>query len=300
MDMSVREPAHAKINLTLQVRGRRADGYHALASLVTFAGVHDVVTLRQGSADCVTVTGEFAQSIVGENLLSRALAVVRETEPDLPPFAVELDKNLPVAAGVGGGSADAAALLRAVRSASGELGSSVPWRAIAARLGSDVPVCLDSAPALMWGRGEHTAPVTHMPTVYAVLVNPGVPLETARVFAALNAGPAAYEGAPQSPPLRSVNDLVAYIRATGNDLERPTVQLLPVVAEVKSALRAQPGCLVDAMSGSGPTCFGMFAGAGEAQRAASAIQRAQRLWWVRSTILAGAPPAGDWGLNSPG
>lgn len=289
MATSVREFARAKVNLTLRVRGRRPDGYHALESLVTFAGVQDVVTLCQGSANGVTVTGEFAQSIVGENLLSRTLALLRGAQPELPSFAVQLEKNLPVAAGLGGGSADAAALLRAVRSASGELCSDVPWQAIAARLGSDVPVCLDSAPALMWGRGDHIARVARMPSLHAVLVNPGVPLETAHVFAALGAGPAADGGAPRVPDLRTVNDLVAHVRTAGNDLERPAVQLRPVITEVKSALRAQRGCLLEAMSGSGPTCFGVFTGTEAAQQAAAAIHRVQREWWVKSTTLAGVP-----------
>jgi 4-diphosphocytidyl-2-C-methyl-D-erythritol kinase len=274
------------------VHGRRPDGYHALESLVTFAGMSDTVTLLPDAECGVVVAGPFAQYIGGENLLIRALALLREAHPRLRLGAVRLDKNLPVAAGLGGGSADAAALLRAVRRANGETGAGVPWTAIAARLGSDVPVCLANAPALVWGRGEHIAQVRPLPEVSVVLVNPRLPLETARVFAALGAGPAPEQPAPPVPRLRDLGDLLAYMRARGNDLERPAVALLPPVGEVKAALEAQRGCLLAAMSGSGPTCFGIFSDAVEAQHAAETIERARGDWWVRSVSLAGGsrPP----------
>ncbi|MBX9589045.1 MAG: 4-(cytidine 5'-diphospho)-2-C-methyl-D-erythritol kinase, partial [Hyphomonadaceae bacterium] len=188
--MPVRELAPAKINLTLAVRGRRADGYHELESLVTFADIHDAVVLEPGAEGSVTVAGAFAQYIGGENLLIRALALLREAEPGLRLGSVRLEKNLPVAAGLGGGSADAAALLRAVRRANPKHAGGVPWLEIAARLGADVPVCLGARPALMWGIGEKIAPVPRLPPLHAVIVNPRLPLPTADVFAALAAGPA--------------------------------------------------------------------------------------------------------------
>src|SRR5262249_40109784 len=156
----------AKINLTLTVRGRRRDGYHDLESLVTFAGVHDVVTLVPGSSGSVAVTGPFAQYISGENLLIRALGLLREAGFGLRLGAVRLGKTLPVAAGMGGGSADAAALLRAVRRANLERAADVPWLKIAARLGADVPVCFGDRPALVLGVGHDVVPVPSLPPLH--------------------------------------------------------------------------------------------------------------------------------------
>ena len=184
--MPVRELAPAKINLTLSVLGRRADGYHELESLVTFADVHDVVTLEPGAANSVVVAGPFAGYIGGENLLVRALTLLQDADPALRLGSVRLDKHLPVAAGIGGGSADAAALLRAIKHADPERAANVAWLDIAARLGADVPVCLGARPALMWGIGEKTEPLRRLPQAHAVLVNPGLPLSTADVFKAIH------------------------------------------------------------------------------------------------------------------
>jgi 4-diphosphocytidyl-2-C-methyl-D-erythritol kinase len=286
--MSVRELARAKINLTLTVYGRRADGYHELESLVTFAGIHDVVTLAPGDAGRVAVAGPFARYISGENLLIRALALLRQAEPGLRLGPVRLEKNLPVAAGLGGGSADAAALLRAVRRANPRYASGVPWVEIAARLGADVPVCFGDRPALVHGVGHDAVPVRSLPPMQAVLVNPGVPLPTARVFATLEsvrAPPSATRPAPPELPL--LEDLLAYIRARGNGLERAATGLLPVIGEVKAALQALPGCRLAAMSGSGPTCFGIYGDRESARRAGDSIAAAHPGWWVKSTALAG-------------
>lgn len=291
--MAIREFARAKINLTLAVRGRRADGYHDLESLVTFADIHDVVTLEPGAEGNVTVSGPFASYIGGENLLIRALALMRDAEPRLGLGSVGLEKHLPVAAGLGGGSADAAALLRAVRQANPRHTADVPWLQIAARLGADVPMCMGDRPALMWGIGEQIAPVPHLPQVQAVIVNPRVPLSTADVFRELGAAPAA---APIQPPpipsdLFQLNDLLGYMRARGNDLERPAARLLPSIGEMKAALQAQPGCLLAAMSGSGPTCFGIFADQAEARLTADSIAAAHGDWWVKATVLQGTQAA---------
>lgn len=289
----VRQRAQAKVNLTLRVLGRRADGYHELESLVTFADVHDVVTLEPGTEARVTVTGPFARDIGGENLLARALTLLRDAEPRLSLGSVSLEKNLPVAAGLGGGSADAAALLRAVRHANPEHAANVPWLDIASKLGADVPVCMGDRPALMWGIGENVAPVPHLPQVQAVIVNPRMPLSTADVFRELGAAPAA--AAMQSPTIPSdllqLNDLLGYMRARGNDLEHPAARLLPAIGEIKAALDAQSGCLLAAMSGSGPTCFGIFADQAHARRAAECIAGAHGGWWVIATVLQGSPAA---------
>lgn len=291
--MAIGEFARAKINLTLKVLGRRADGYHDLESLVTFADVHDVVTLEPGAEGGVTVAGPFAHDIGGANLLARALTQLRNAEPRIRLGSVNLEKNLPVAAGLGGGSADAAALLRAVRHANPGHAADVPWRDIAAKLGADVPICMGDRPALMWGVGENVAPVPQLPQVQAVIVNPRLPLSTADVFREFGAAPAA---APIRQPtipsgLLQLNDLLDYMRARGNDLERPAARLLPAIGEIKAALAAQPGCLLAAMSGSGPTCFGIFADQAQARLAADRIAGAHGGWWVRSTLLQGGPVA---------
>ena len=287
--MPVRELARAKVNLTLRIRGRRVDGYHELESLVTFGGAHDVITLDPGSAERVVVAGPFAQYIGGENLLIRALTLLREADKSLRLGSVRLEKNLPVAAGLGGGSADAAALLRAVRRVNAERAGDFPWLETAAQLGADVPVCFVDRPALIWGRGHGVAQLPCLPRMSAVLVNPRLPLPTAQVFAVAQAGAAPpVQSAPTPPELPDVESVFEYMCGQGNDLEAAAVALLPVIAEVKSILAAQPGCRLAAMSGSGPTCFGIFADRAGARRAAGTIAAAHPGWWVSSTSLAGA------------
>jgi 4-diphosphocytidyl-2-C-methyl-D-erythritol kinase len=292
--MTIRELARAKVNLTLTVRGRRSDGYHDLESLVTFAEVNDTLTLTPRPDDGLVVTGPFAQSIVGENLLTRAVALLRAMDPGLRLGAVHLEKRLPVAAGLGGGSADAAALLRAARRANPDRADAMPWLEIAGRLGADVPMCLDSRPAVASGKGDRLAPLTQLPALHAVLVNPRRPLATASVFAA-------FTGSTPSPaprhPARSafvdLDGLLDYVRAHGNDLEPAAVALLPAIGEVKTCLKAQAGCLYSAMSGSGPTCFGIFATGEGARRAAAAIAAGKPDWWTEPTILGGIPPSAE-------
>ena len=252
--MPVRELARAKINLTLSVLGRRADGYHELESLVTFADVHDVVTLEPGAAGSVVVAGSFAGYIGGENLLVRALTLLRDADHDAPP---RLGSPRQEPAGCGRhrrrlGRRGGAAARR--QRANPERAANVAWLDIAARLGADVPVCLGARPALMWGIGEKTEPLRRLPQAHAVLVNPGVPLPTADVFRALDGGTdtggACRAGGPRP---RAAGRSDRHMRARGNDLERPAIRLLPVIGEIKAALEAEPGCLLAAMSGSGPT-----------------------------------------------
>jgi 4-diphosphocytidyl-2-C-methyl-D-erythritol kinase len=284
------ELARAKVNLTLTVHGRRGDGYHELESLVAFAQIADVVTIDTDAGDRLTVTGPFAHCISGENLLTKAAALLRETGRPLRIGSVHLQKALPVAAGLGGGSADAAALLRAVRRANTEHADAIPWLEIAARLGADVPMCFTDRPVLVWGKGEHMAPVQLLPAMNAVLVNPRVPLETGTVFAALQSGPAPDAAvAPARPELSDLDGLLAYMRTRGNRLEEAACGLLPAIGEIKALLAAQPDCRLAAMSGSGPTCFGIFASPASARRAAATVAAAKPDWWVERTIFAGAP-----------
>jgi 4-diphosphocytidyl-2-C-methyl-D-erythritol kinase len=281
----IREPAFAKVNLTLKVLGRRSDGYHEIESLVVFASVGDRLTLDPAAEPGIETTGPFATAIGCENLVATALARLGRIGPDLTLGRVTLEKNLPVAAGLGGGSADAAALLRAVRRANPRLSMALDWRAIAAGLGADVAVCLTSRPAFMWGVGETVLLLEGWHQLPAVLVNPGRPLLTTSVFAALRAGSALLRSRPPEipGPFAAAEDSIAHLRCQGNDLERPAMQLLPVISEIKAALGAQPGCMLARLSGSGPTCFGIFDASEAAAEAAAAIASTQPGWWVRAT-----------------
>jgi 4-diphosphocytidyl-2-C-methyl-D-erythritol kinase len=294
--MPFRELARAKVNLTLAVRGRRADGYHDIVSLVAFAAVADRVTLHPGPDCRVTVTGPFAAAIEGANLLDRTLDLLREAKPELRLGTIELEKALPVAAGLGGGSADAAALLRAVRRANPDPAPAINWHGLAARLGADVPVCLAGVPAVIHGIGDRIEPLAGsppLPPLSCVLVNPRAPLPTARVFAAFAAN--APSPAPHRPRREGIDMKPAYVldreallvqmRACGNDLEPAAISLLPAIAEVKAALTAEAGCRLAAMTGSGPTCFGIFTDQEAATRAARAIAHTHPGWWTAATGL---------------
>ncbi len=285
------EPAWAKVNLTLRVRGRRADGYHELESLITFADVGDEVRLEPGGAAGVRVSGPFAAAITGTNLLDTTLARLAQAEPRLTLGSVVLEKRLPVAAGIGGGSADAAALLRAVRRANQELAGGLDWAGIAAGLGADVPVCLGSRPAFVSGVGETLLQLPGLPPLPAVLVNPlaSVPHDkTARVFAALKA-PVIEEGAlpnlvsPTQPT--NAGALIDLMRSEGNDLLAAATAVVPAIAEVQGALAEAPECLFAGLSGAGPTCFGVFASPELAAAASAKLRQDRPDWWVMPAIL---------------
>ena len=286
---TIQELARAKVNLTLRVVGRRADGYHEIQSLVVFADVGDVLTLRVGADAAVAVEGPFASGIVGENLVARTLERLAATEPALRLGSVTLQKNIPIAAGLGGGSADAAALLRAVRRANPEFATRVDWHRIAAGLGADVPVCLDQMPAQMWGIGDRLRPVPNLPRLDAVLVRPAVtapPDKTAQVFRQLAARPiGATTGEPVPlPGFASGEDLLAYVTANGNDLEPAARLAMPDAAEAERVLIGS-GCRLARMSGAGPSWFGLFETRDQADAAAGKISHAYPDWWVRSVTL---------------
>jgi len=284
------ERARAKINLTLSVVGRRADGYHELRSLVVFADVGDTVTLQLGSSPNVSVAGPFGADITGRNLVAEALAKLGQREPRLQLGSVEIEKNLPVAAGLGGGSADAAALLRAIRRANPENADTFDWIGFAAELGSDVPVCFVNRPSLMWGRGEKVLPLTSLPSLAAVLANPGVPVpadKTTQVFRRLSAPPIPETlPDPEPPPsITRAEDAIAYARAHTNDLAEPARDVIPACREVEAALASCDGCQLARISGAGPTCFGLFLSTEAAQAAAQQLSRSHPNWWVRSVTL---------------
>jgi 4-diphosphocytidyl-2-C-methyl-D-erythritol kinase len=296
----IAELARAKINLTLKVRGRRPDGYHDIESLIVFADFGDEVRLAPGETTRLRVSGPFAAAIAGPNLVETALARLTEAEPRLVLGSVALEKCLPVAAGIGGGSADAAAILRAVRRANPALADAVDWGGIAASLGADVPVCLSDRPAFIWGAGEHIEALADVPRLHAVLVNPlaGVPDgKTARVFARLgapqvtarearareagDAGPA-----PQVPSrFKDATALIDYMRTRGNDLAVPAAAVVPEIAHVAAALTAAPHCLLAGLSGAGPTCYGIFATMEQAAAAAASLRQSRPVWWVAASVL---------------
>ena len=289
----ITERARAKINLTLKVLGRRADGFHELESLVTFAGVADVVTLDVGAPVGVTVAGPFGPSIAGENLVRVTLDRLALTEPALRLGHISLDKRLPIAAGIGGGSADAAAVLRAVRRANPGMADRVDWLGLAAKIGADVPVCFHNGPAIMRGTGERLQPIGDLAPLAVVLVNPQVPVpadKTARVFRTLAAeplDPAHRDGNLKSATLRSRAQLLAFMAATGNDLTKPALKVVPEIGQVLDALANCKDVELAALSGGGPTCFGVFADEASAAVAATILRANHPTWWVVATEVSG-------------
>lgn len=275
--MAETEFAPAKINLCLHVTGRRADGYHLLDSLVVFAGVGDQVSGTLADPPSLSVEGPKAEGLTGEgdNLVLRAARAMGVSA------RIVLEKHLPVSSGIGGGSADAAATMRLLARLSGR---ALPEAAAVLALGADVPVCLAGRPARMTGIGEGLAPLPPLPEVWLVLANPGVALSTPAIFRAL----ARADNAPlprDLPRLRSAADLAAFMMMQRNDLEPPALALEPVIGRVKAALSAQAGCLMARMSGSGATCFGLFADPLAAHAAARAIRAAEPGWWLADAPL---------------
>lgn len=288
----VTERARAKINLTLSILGRRPDGYHALLSLVAFASAADEITLDAESPTGVTVIGPFAAAISGANLIDTALNLVTDAVPDLTVGHVTLAKNLPVASGVGGGSSDAAAVLRAIRKAHPAATAHLDWSSIARRLGADVPVCLADRAAWMTGAGETLHPLdTLLPRLDAVLVNPQAPVpadKTARVFRALGAPTLTASDASVPSAIPAIPDraeLLALLSRMGNDLEAPATAVVPEIEEVIAALEACPGAHETRLSGAGPTCFSVFDDAASAQAAVAALKAAHPAWWIAPVFI---------------
>ena len=281
------ERARAKINLTLRVLGRRADGYHLLESLIVFAGVGDVVTFEPGVAPAIEMSGPYAAAIAGSNLVDTALAALAAADPILTLGRVSVDKQLPIAAGIGGGSSDAAAVLRAVRRINPANG--VDWDRLAAALGADVSVCLADRSSLVWGIGEHVEPVEGLPRLDAVLVCPqsAAPFgKTRSVFGQLAVGEAATASRPQ--PLAVFADamaLIDYMRGVGNDLRAPAHAVLPDSAGAEAALSAEAACLYVSLSGAGPTSYGIFPDAGSAAAAAERLRARHPHWWIAATTF---------------
>lgn len=266
--------ARAKVNLALHVTGRRADGYHLLDSLVGFAATGDLVRVQAADHLSLRVTGPMAAGLSAgdDNLVLRAARLMGR------PAAISLEKHLPLASGLGGGSADAAATLLALADL---YGLALPGPDAILSLGADLPVCLAGHPARMEGIGETLTP-TGLPQAHLVLVNPGFGVSTPEVFRALTCRENA--ALPAIPAFADPFELADWLGQTRNDLEAAAMRLRPEISVPLEALRSQAGCLLARMSGSGATCFGLFAGAMAAKAAALAVTRPG--WWVQAAALA--------------
>jgi len=283
---TVREFAPAKINLFLHVGDKRPDGFHDLESLVVFAGTGDMLEFAPADNLTLSLDGPFAEVLQSDsdNLVLRAARALAGHAKIPGGAAIALTKQLPVASGIGGGSADAAAALRGLVKLRKLNVLTSDLRAIAEELGSDVPVCLESKSAWMEGRGERTTPVARMPGMAMVLVNPGVAVSTAEVFRVLKSrrGTGTVDHAAR---IAKPGELIAFLKTTTNDLEVPARAVAPVIGEVLSELSRMPGVELWRMSGSGATCFGLFEDAGAARMAAIALAHSHPQWWTQATRI---------------
>jgi len=275
----IRERAPAKINLFLHVGVKRADGFHPLQSLAVFTGMGDELSFAPSDSLSLKIDGPFAAGLGGEgdNLVTRAGRAL-----GAGGASITLTKNLPVASGIGGGSADAAAALRGLRKLWNDAARDARLHEIAATLGSDIPVCVSSRSAFMEGRGEILHPVGAMPRIAMLLVNPKVAVPTRDVFAALETRSGVEMNLPQQG-FGDTADLLRFLETTRNDLESPARKIQPVIGDVLDSIAAVPGALFTRMSGSGATCFGIFADDDCCARAASLLQTAHPNWWVAPT-----------------
>jgi 4-diphosphocytidyl-2-C-methyl-D-erythritol kinase len=285
------ENAPAKVNLTLRVLGRRADGYHDLESLVAFAEVGDRLSFVPGGELALTLRGPNAGQAGkdADNLVLKAAQALAARVAGVGLGAFDLDKRLPVAAGLGGGSADAAAALRLLARANNIPADDGRLYDAARVTGADVPVCLDPRPRLMRGIGEILSAPLKLPALPVVLANPGVALPTKSVFAGWKpAGPQALTlDVASLTKITSREEYLQLLATQANDLESAAIAVEPVIAEVLVALRALAGCRLARMSGSGATCFALFSSAAAAIEAAKALSGKYPQWWVRPSALGG-------------
>lgn len=284
------QSAPAKINLALHITGRRETGYHDLESLIVFADIADDLEARMAESDSLVLSGPFAEALRGEagNLVLRAVSAFRARWPQFSPpgLAIHLVKNLPVAAGIGGGSADAAAALRLMAELATGPVPVAELADLAAGLGADVPACLLSRPLLARGVGEILSPLPHFPRLYVTLVNPGIAVATADVFRRLRAHDN-YPLPALPEPLTRPAQLGLFLAETRNDLEPAAIKLVPEIGVLVEEMAASPGCMLARMSGSGATMFGLFGSEGPAHEAASQMRRLHPDYWVGTAPLLG-------------
>lgn len=277
--------ARAKINLYLHVTGRRTDGYHCLDSLVVFAKLADIIEVEANSDLALSVDGPFAIGLPTDqnNLVLQAANSLAKAAGVPARARIKLHKKLPVAAGLGGGSADAAATLLALRALWDIPIDDIAMKSLAARLGADVPVCLATRPSMISGIGHDVSPAPPLPTFALLLVNPGQALATATVFEGLQ-NPFA-SSRPWLESLEHPAELAQSLTHRRNDLEPVARRLAPVIGEVIDALAALPRCRLARMSGSGTTCFGLFDDLAGAEIAAKILAAARTDWWVRASEI---------------
>jgi 4-diphosphocytidyl-2-C-methyl-D-erythritol kinase len=282
----VAEPAPAKLNLYLHVLGRRDDGYHRLDSLVAFADIADIVAAAPADGLSLAINGPFAAALgtdVADNLVVRAARLLADRLGREPRARLLLTKNLPVASGIGGGSSDAAACLRALAKLWRAELPAEELAALALRLGADVPVCLTRRPSWLGGIGDEVASAPKLPPAGLLLVNPGIPLPTPAVFRARSgpfSDPARFGASP-----RDAADLAALLAERRNDLTAAAIGVVPAVAEILAALERLPGALLARMSGSGATCFALFATRDAAAAAGRRLREARPAWWIAAGRL---------------
>ncbi len=276
--------ACAKVNLFLHVGDKGADGFHPLKSLAVFPEVGDDLTAEKADAIRFSVSGPFAPALTDhdDNLVVKAAKALAGSTGQ--GAKLSLVKNLPVASGIGGGSADAAAALRLLSQLWSLDLDEAALCSIAAGLGSDIPVCVASQPRWMEGRGEILTPIVSLPRLPMLLVNPGVAVPTRDVFAALQ-NRSGVEGKLPPGRFRDMADLLRFIDACRNDLEEPARRIQPVIGEVLTALAALPGALFTRMSGSGATCFALFPDDESCARAAAILSEARTGWWIAPTAV---------------
>ncbi|HEY4847804.1 MAG TPA: 4-(cytidine 5'-diphospho)-2-C-methyl-D-erythritol kinase [Methylocella sp.] len=290
MPQTLTERAPAKINLTLHVTGRRADGWHTLESLVALSRGGDALALTEGEPLSLSVEGPGAAASgrVEDNLVLRAARHFAQRYPGARLGSFHLVKRLPVAAGLGGGSSDAAAALRLLARANAVALDDAGVLEAARATGADVPVCLMSRARMMRGVGDELGPLLALPPLIGLLVNPGGPVATKEVFSQMKIAPGAatgFGGHPELYPNMPPEALIAALRKGRNDMEAAACMLAPVIGDVLAVLAAARGCRLARMSGSGATCFALFKGCRSVARAKQAILRAHPSWWAKTCVL---------------
>ena len=280
--------APAKLNLFLNIVGRRDDGMHLLETLITFANVGDVIRVSPADDIVLITSGPFSAELPSaqDNLAFRAATAFAASVNAKTGARIELEKNLPIASGIGGGSADAAATLSGLCRLWGVKEDFEMLHALARDLGADVPACLAGLPVFASGIGECLHPMTDLPSLAVLLVNPRVEIETAVVYRRYS-GP--FTTWPQLTRIPSDRiEFAALLKERGNDLRPPAMEIAPAIADVLSRLNALPGTLLAQMSGSGATCFALFAARHDAEAAARRLRAEARDWWIETADLQGA------------